>query len=108
MSAEILGLLHDAGMREQPALADDVGDLLDLAAHDALEPGPEPAQETERMHAVAHHQLARREALEPEAVDFIARKSSHDRRHGTGPWLRGRAAEWGKITRGRTNDEPAA
>jgi len=31
MGAEILGLLHDAGVRLQPALADDLGDLGDLA-----------------------------------------------------------------------------
>jgi hypothetical protein len=87
VGAELLGLLHDAGVRLQPARADDLGDLRDLAAHHALEAGPEPAQEAERMHAVADHQLAGREAFEREAVDFIARKSGHDRRHGTDPWV---------------------
>jgi hypothetical protein len=72
MGAEILGFLHDAPMRLQPTLADDLGDLGDLAPHDPLETGPEPAQESERMHAVAHHQLAGREILQPEAEDFIA------------------------------------
>src|SRR5450432_2007868 len=75
-------------MRLLAALADDLGGRRHLAPHDALEAGPEPAQEAERMHAVADHQLAGREALEPEAVNFIARKSGHDRRHGRGPWLR--------------------
>src|SRR5579871_4065587 len=78
MRTKIFRLLHDAGMREMPALTDDLGDLRDLAAEDAFEPRPEAAHEAQRMHAVADHKLARREALEAEAIDLVSRQSGHD------------------------------
>ena len=79
--AVLLRFVRHAPVGFHAAQADRLGDLGDLAAEQALQPGADAADEPDRLHAVADHDLAGAQALEPEAIDLVARESGHDR-HG--------------------------
>ena len=77
----LLRFVRHAPVGLHAALPDRLRDLGDLAAEQALQPGADAADESDRLYAVADHDLAGAQALEPEAIDLVARESGHDR-HG--------------------------
>ena len=87
--AALLGFVDHAGIGLLAAFVDDLGDLRDFAAEGAFQSGADAADEAERIDAVADHQFAGGEALEVQAIDFIAGEPGHDW-HGESLLGRGR------------------
>ena len=83
--AVLLRFGDHAAIRFEPSLVDHLRDLCYLAAGDVPQSGPEVAQKSERIDAVADHHFAGSQALEPQAVHFIARQTGHHS-HGATPF----------------------
>ncbi len=60
---------HEGGLA---ALVNHVGDVGNFAADDAAERGAYSAEKSHGLDAVADHDAARSQALEPHAVDLVA------------------------------------
>ena len=97
MGAVLLGLVFQPFDGGVPAVGDERREVFDLAARQGAQAAGNAARETERLHAVADDQAARRPALLREAKNFVARQAA-DNHGGPSPEiLRNRRARrnWG-------------
>ena len=63
------------------AVDDELGDAADLSAREHLEAARDPADEPQRVDAVADHDVPRAVSLLRQAIDLVARKPRHQHRH---------------------------